>query len=279
MRRLQLGRVEVIHIPGGFFRLDGGTMFGVVPKTLWQKQAEADERNRVRLACNCLLVRTPDALVLVDSGFGERLDERAKDIYGVEEGPSLRSSLAQANIAPEDIDLVVFTHLHFDHLAGSLYEQEGELKAIFPRAIHCIQRGELRDALAGRSTMKSSYRPADLRALEQQVSIKLLYGDSELSPYISTFITGGHTEWHQGVMITGSNQRLAYPGELVPTRAHLRSYWNMAYDIFPLQTIERKHQFISDAVRNEWIVAWDHDPDTPWNRLKKQDDHIVAHNL
>jgi len=279
MRRLQLGRVEVVHIPGGFFRLDGGTMFGVVPKTLWQKQAEADGRNRVRLACNCLLVRTPDALVLVDSGFGERLDERAKDIYGVEEQFTLRSSLARAGVAPEDIDLVVFTHLHFDHLAGSLYEQDGELRAVFPRATHYIQRGELRDALAGRSTMKSSYRPADLMALKQQVSIELLYGDSELSPYISTFITGGHTEWHQGVMITGSNQRLAYPGELVPTRAHLRSYWNMAYDMFPLQTIERKNQFISDAVRNEWIVAWDHDPNAPWSRLKKQDDHIIARDL
>jgi glyoxylase-like metal-dependent hydrolase (beta-lactamase superfamily II) len=279
MRKLQLGRVEVVHIPGGFFRLDGGTMFGVVPKTLWQKQADADERNRVRLACNCLLVRTPDALALIDTGFGERLDERAKDIYGVEDSTSLLTSLNSAGVTPDDIDLVVFTHLHFDHLAGSLCQEDGELRALFPRATHCVQRGELRDALAGRSTMKSSYRPADLEALEQQVSIKLLYGDSELTPHLSTFITGGHTEWHQGVVVTGSNQRLVYPGELVPTRAHLRSYWNMAYDMFPLQTIERKSQFIKDAVRNEWIVAWDHDPSTPWNRLKKQGDHIVAENL
>ncbi len=276
MQSLQLGRVNVSHIQGGFFRLDGGTMFGVVPKALWEQRAAADAQNRVRLACNCLLVRTPDVLAVVDSGFGTRLDARARALYGIEEHPTLLDSLAAAGAGPEDVDLVVLTHLHFDHLAGLLIGEGADLKATFPRATHCVQRGEWRDAMDGRSTMKSSYRPEDLHVLESQVALNLLYGDSELTPHLSTFITGGHTEWHQGVAVTGDGQRLVYPGDLIPTRAHLRTYWNMAYDMFPLQTIERKNQLIADAVRHQWVVAWDHDPGTPWSRLEKRDDHISA---
>lgn len=276
MRSLQLGRVEISPIQGGFFRLDGGTMFGVVPKALWEKQARADAHNRVRLACNCLLVRTPDVLAVVDSGFGTRMDARTRDLYGAEEHPSLLDSLKDTGATPADVDLVVLTHLHFDHLAGALFQKGTELKPTFPRATHCVQRGEWRDAADGRSTMKSSYRPGDLQALEEQVTLQLLYGDSELTPHLSTFLTGGHTEWHQGVAISGDGQRLVYPGDLIPTRAHLRTYWNMAYDMFPLQTIERKNQLIADAVRHEWVVAWDHDPGTPWSRLQKCGDHIVA---
>jgi glyoxylase-like metal-dependent hydrolase (beta-lactamase superfamily II) len=277
MPRLQLGTVEVTHIPGGFFRLDGGTMFGVVPKSLWQDRVPCDAENRVRLASNCLLVRTPSEVALVDTGFGERLDSRAREIYAAEAKPTLVGSLSQAGMTTDDIDLVILTHLHFDHLAGSLREEAGMLKAVFPRATHCVQRGEWRDALDGRSTMKSSYKPTDMAALQEQVHLNLLYGDSELSPYISTFITGGHTEWHQGIMVSGNDQQLAYPGDLVPTRAHLRPHWNMAYDTFPMQTTERKKQFLNDAVHHKWIVAWGHDPDVSWSRLQKNDaDHIVA---
>jgi glyoxylase-like metal-dependent hydrolase (beta-lactamase superfamily II) len=279
MRRLQLGQVEVVHISGGYFRLDGGTMFGVVPKTMWANHAVPDARNRIRLGCNCLLVRTPDTLALVDTGFGTRMDEHAREVYGVESGPSLLQSLGQAGVERDDIDLVILSHLHFDHLAGSLCIEEDQLKATFPCATHCVQRGEWRDALDGRSTMRSSYRPEDLRALQEQVSLNLLYGDSELTPHISTFITGGHTEWHQGIVVTGSEQRLIFPGDLLPTRIHLRTYWNMAYDMFPPQTIERKKQLIGDALRNDWIIAWDHDPTAPWSRLKKEDDHIIACDL
>ena len=278
MHSLNLGDVEVIHINGGFFRLDGGTMFGVVPKTMWGKQIACDSRNRIRLACNCLLVRTSDVLALVDTGVGTRFDDQSRDIYGIED-TTIHDSLTEAGIAPEDIDLVVFTHLHFDHLAGSLCEVEGTLQATFPRATHCVQRGEWRDACDGRSTMRSSYRTTDLDALKSQVELNLLYGDSELTPHISTFLTGGHTEWHQGVVVTGKEQRLIFPGDLLPMRTHLRTFWNMAYDLFPLQTIERKKQCIRDAIRNDWIIAWDHDPEQPWSRLEKVDDHIAARNL
>ena len=278
MRSLNLGDVEVIHINGGFFRLDGGTMFGVVPKTMWKKQIACDSRNRIRLACNCLLLRTPDVLALVDTGFGTRFDSQSRDIYGIED-TTIHDSLTEAGIAPEDIDLIVFTHLHFDHLAGSLHEVEGTLQATFPHATHCVQRGEWRDACDGRSTMRSSYRPTDLDALKSRVKLNLLYGDSELTPHISTFLTGGHTEWHQGVVVTGRERRLIFPGDLLPTRTHLRTFWNMAYDLFPLQTIEQKKQCIRDTIRNDWIIAWDHDPEQPWSRLEKVGDHIVARDV
>ena len=187
MGPLLIGQVHVYPIQGGFFRLDGGTMFGVVPKTMWEKQAPADAHNRVRIACNCLLVRTPDVLAVIDSGFGTRLDARARSLYGVEEHPTLLQSLADAGAAPDDVDLVVLTHLHFDHLAGALYRDGADLKPTFPRATHCVQRGEWRDAIDGRSTMKSSYRPDDLQTLEEQVPLNLLYGDSELTPHLPPF--------------------------------------------------------------------------------------------
>ncbi|MEE3234792.1 MAG: MBL fold metallo-hydrolase [Candidatus Latescibacterota bacterium] len=276
MQNLYLGQVTTTHIQGGFFRLDGGAMFGLIPKVMWQKKFSPDEENRIQLCCNCLLIKTPDTLALIDTGFGTRLNERSRKQFGIEPDTTLADSLLECGARPEDIDIVILTHLHFDHMAGCLLEMDGTLIPAFPRAIHYIQRGEWRDAIDGRSPMKRSYRINDLRALESQVNINLLYGDSAITPNISTFITGGHTEWHQGVVITGKNKRVAFPGDLIPTRAHLRTHWNMAYDAFPLQTIERKNQFIQDSLDSGWTVAWGHDPTSPWNRLSAVEGEICA---
>ena len=278
MQNLYLGQVTTTHIQGGFFRLDGGAMFGLVPKVMWQKKFPADDENRIQIGCNCLLVKTPDTLALIDTGYGTRLNEKSRKQFGVQPGPTLANSLLEYGAKPEDIDIVILTHLHFDHMAGCLLEKDGNLIPTFPRATHYIQRGEWRDAVDGRSPMKSSYRHKDIRALESQVKINLLYGDSAITPHISTFVTGGHTEWHQGVVITGKNKRVAFPGDLIPTRAHLRSHWNMAYDAFPLQTIERKNQFIQDSLDNDWIIAWGHDPTSPWNRLSAIEGKIYANS-
>ena len=279
MRSLDLGDAEAILLPGGDFRLDGGTMFGLVPKVLWQRAATADEYNRIRLSCNCLLLKIGRGLVLLDAGFGERFSPRERTMYGMDGVQTLRGSLAAADVAPEAITMVALTHLHFDHFSGCLVEGPTGLEPLFPNAIHAVQRDEWDDALAGRSTMRSSYRPEELHALARQVELRFLDGDSELVPGLTAFVTGGHTRAHQGFRLEAGDHTLVYPGELIPTRLHLRPYWNMAYDMFPYQTLTRKQQFTAEAADQGWIVAWDHDPDVPWSRIAQEDEHFVARDV
>ena len=279
MHRLQLGEAEAVHLPGGDLRLDGGTMFGVVPKALWQRECPPDEHNRVRLSCNCLLLKTGRELVLFDAGFGERFSPRERSMYGMDGVHTLRGSIAAAGVAPEDITLVALTHLHFDHFCGCLVAGPSGLAPLFPNAVHAVQRGEWDDALAGRSTMRSSYRPEELHTLARQVEMRFLDGDGELVPGLTAFVTSGHTRAHQGFRLEAGDHTLVYPGELVPTRLHLRTYWNMAYDMFPYQTLIRKQHFAAEAAARGWIVAWDHDPDAPWSRIVQDGEHFVARDV
>ena len=279
MRRLQLGEAEAVHLPGGDLRLDGGTMFGVVPKALWQRECPPDEHNRVRLSCNCLLLKTGGELVLFDAGFGERFSSRERAMYGMDGAHTLRGSLDAAGVAPEAITMVALTHLHFDHFCGCLVAGPSGLAPLFPNAVHAVQRGEWDDALAGRSTMRSSYRPEELHTLARQVEMRFLDGDSELVPGLTTFVTGGHTRTHQGFRLEADGHTLVYPGELIPTRLYLRPYWNMAYDMFPYQTLTRKQHFAAEATARGWIVAWDHDPDAPWSRIVQDGERFVAREV
>ena len=276
MRTLDLGDAEAVHLPGGDFRLDGGTMFGVVPKALWQRECPPDERNRIRLSCNCLLLKTGRELALLDAGFGERFSRRERAMYGMDGAQALRGSLAAASVAPEAITMVALTHLHFDHFCGCLIQGPTGLAPLFPNAIHAVQRGEWDDALAGRSTMRTSYRPEELHTLARRVEVRFLDGDSELAPGLTAFVTGGHTRAHQGFRLEAGGHTLVYPGELIPTRLYLRPYWNMAYDMFPYQTSTRKQHFAAEAAARGWIVAWDHDPDAPWSRIVQDGEHFVA---
>ncbi len=279
MHTLDLGTAEAVHVPGGDFRLDGGAMFGLVPKALWQRTATADEHNRIRLSCNCLLLKTSRDLVLLDAGFGERFTLRERTLYGVDGVRTLRGSLAAAGVALEAITMVALTHLHFDHFSGCLVEGPMGLEPLFPNAVHAVQRGEWDDALAGRSTMRSSYRPAELHTLARQVEMRFLDGNDALMPGLTAFVTGGHTRAHQGFRLETSGHTLVYPGELIPTRPHLRPYWNMAYDMFPYQTLTRKQRFAEEAAAQGWIVAWDHDPDAPWSRIVQDGEHFVAREV
>ena len=279
MRSLDLGDAEALHLPGGDFRLDGGTMFGVVPKALWQRAAAADEHNRIRLSCNCLLLQTGRELVLLDAGFGERFSRRERALYGMDSAHTLRGLLAAAGIAPQAITMVALTHLHFDHFCGCLVEGPLGLAPLFPNAVHVVQRGEWNDALAGRSTMRTSYRPAELHTLARQVELRLLDGDSALAPGLTAFVTGGHTRAHQGFRLTAGGHTLVYPGDLIPTRLHLRPYWNMAYDMFPYQTLTRKQHLAAQAAAQGWIVAWDHDPDAPWSHIAQDGPNLGTRDV
>jgi glyoxylase-like metal-dependent hydrolase (beta-lactamase superfamily II) len=274
MRRLQLDTLEVHHLCASRFRLDGGTMFGVVPRPLWEKVSPPDERNRVALACNCLLVRQDRDLTLIDTGCGSAWTAREQEIFAFDPAHTLPQALAAAGFTPDQVTRVILTHLHFDHAGGALHLEEGELRPLFPHATYLVQRGEWQAALQGLSIMKSSYRPEALRPLEQSGQLRLLEGDTDLDGQLSTFVTGGHTAHHQGVWVRAGGHTLVYPGELLPTRAHLRLHWNMAYDMFPYQTLTRKKTFLAQALAQRWIIAWNHDPHLSWSRLSGAEDHL-----
>jgi glyoxylase-like metal-dependent hydrolase (beta-lactamase superfamily II) len=276
---LSLGEVEVYHLCASRFRLDGGTMFGVVPRPLWERVSPPDERNRVALACNCLLVRQEPDLTLIDTGCGSAWTPREQEIFAFDPAHTLPAALAAAGFTPDQVTRVVLTHLHFDHAGGALTLVGDRLCPLFPRATYLVQRGEWEDALGGVSIMKSSYRPEALGPLAASGQLRLLDGDTDLDQHLSAWVTGGHTAHHQGVWVRAGGHTLVYPGELLPTSAHLKLHWNMAYDMFPYQTLSRKKTFLAQALVQGWIIAWDHDPCLSWSRLSGADDHLLPEEV
>jgi glyoxylase-like metal-dependent hydrolase (beta-lactamase superfamily II) len=263
--------IRVTPILGGQMRLDGGAMFGVVPRPLWERYNSPDDRNRVANACRCLLVQSADTTVIVDTGCGDRFDAKGRDIFAVDADVSLLANLRDAGVEPADITHVLLTHLHFDHSAGALQAGTGELLPTFPNATHIVQRGEFEDAHAGRSIMRSSYLPKDLDTLSKSVNWLWTEGDGDILPHMRVEVTGGHTKHHQSVFISGQNETLLFPGDVLPTRAHLRPYWVMAYDMFPYDTFTKKQELARRACDGRWIVAWDHDPEFAFSRIVKDE--------
>lgn len=256
---------------GGRLRLDGGAMFGVVPRPLWSRACDADERNRIANACRCLLVRTDEHTVLVETGCGERFDAKARDIYDIDAGATLAASLAAAGVTASDITHVVLTHLHFDHAGGAILERQGATVPAFPDAIHVVQRGEWDDARAGVSIMRASYVADDLDALADTVTWEFTEGDGDVLPGVAVQVTGGHTRCHQSVWIHGARGTVVYPGDILPTRNHLRPYWIMAYDMHPYDTLTQKQALMRRICDDDCILAWDHDPDLTFSRLTADD--------
>ncbi len=275
MQKLQLGNTEILHVRAGDFRLDGGAMFGVVPRALWSRVCPPDELNRIGLACNCIILRRPDALVLVETGCGDRFTEKERHIFAIG-GSSLSSALHQLGLEPESITHVVLTHLHFDHAAGALEMKGEDLIPVCPNATHFVQRGEWDDALAGKSVMKSSYIVEDLEALSRSGRVEYLHGDADILPGLSVQVTGGHTPHHQAVVARDGGQTLVYAGDLIPTRAHLSPYWIMAYDMNPYETLLKKRELVERASSEGWIIAWDHDAEMAFSTLTREGDMIVA---
>ena len=272
----QLGRWRLHAIQAGGQQLDGGAMFGVVPKTLWERRIAADARNRIPLGMRCLLIEHEDGLVLIDTGLGNKESAKFHDIYGIDNGydpvaavgrTALEAGLAAAGYAPSDITLVINTHLHFDHAGGNTYrDEDGAILPAFPRAEYVVQRGELEYALAANERTAASYFPANWSAVQAAGQVTLLDGDTELRPGIRVRRTPGHTPHHQSVILTSAGETLCFLGDLVPTAHHLPLPWIMGYDVEPLVTLESKRALLHDAVRGEWLLAFEHDADTGFGR-------------
>jgi glyoxylase-like metal-dependent hydrolase (beta-lactamase superfamily II) len=271
-RTFSVGGLRCHTLEGGRQRLDGGAMFGVVPRTLWQTRIEPDERHRIPLAMRCLLVEHPDGLVLIDTGLGNKEDARFLDIYGVEnqglEGATqLEDALASAGFLPRDIKWVINTHLHFDHAGGNTTmdpdlenDPRRHVRPTYPNATYVVQQGELEFARHINERTRASYLAHNFEPIDAAGRWHLLQGDTQVLPGISVRVTPGHVPFHQVILLRDRGETAAFVGDLIPTTAHLPLAWIMGYDVEPLRTLESKRAFLADAVREGWRLIFEHDP-------------------
>jgi len=265
--------VRAVH--AGRVWLDGGAMFGVVPKPLWSRKTDADDRNRIPLATRCLLVEAGGRRMLVDTGVGTKEDEKFEDIYGVESGPPpgsdadsrLEASLAEMGVAREDVDLVLSTHLHFDHAGGNtVVAGEDEFRPAFPNATYLIRRGEWEFAHRDNERIQASYLQHNFDPLRRAGMVEFLEGDEEVLPGVRTVRTPGHTPHHQSVIFEAGDETLCYLADLVPTAAHVPLPWIMGYDVEPLVTLESKRKLLTRAAEERWTLIFEHDPEVAAGR-------------
>lgn len=268
--RISLGQFEIYGLRDGFFFLDGGAMFGVVPKTLWEKIFPADEKNRIKLALNSVLIKTAKELILVETGIGGDLDPKFYEYYSVERKPGLVLSLEKLGYQAEDINFVINTHLHFDHCGGNTYKDEkGEDVPVFPKARYIIQKGEWDYALHPSERDKPSYLEQNFLPLEKHGLLQLVDGNKEISEGVEVIVVPGHTSRHQCVKISSGGRVFFFLGDLVPTSAHVGLSYIMSYDLSPQETLESKKRYFEQAIEEDWILAFNHDPEHFFGKVKK----------
>ncbi|MGH7608031.1 MAG: MBL fold metallo-hydrolase [Gemmatimonadales bacterium] len=264
-----VGRLTCHALEGGRQHLDGGAMFGVVPKPLWERRIPADARNRIPLALRCLLVEHGDGLVLIDTGLGNKEDEKFRDIYGVENAGTggrtlLEDALAELGYRPDDVRCVINTHLHFDHAGGDTWrDPAGRIGPAFPRARYVVQRAELEFARHTNERTAASYLAHNF----ETVAFDLLDGETEVVPGMRVIPTPGHVPYHQSVLIESGGERACFLADLVPTSAHLPLPWIMGYDLEPLVTLETRRRLYQRAMAEGWLLVFEHDPAVVAGRL------------
>jgi glyoxylase-like metal-dependent hydrolase (beta-lactamase superfamily II) len=266
----------------GLQRLDGGAMFGVVPKPLWEKRIAPDARNRIPLAMRPMLVEHPAGLVLVDTGLGDKEDAKFHEIYGIENagdpGPTpLEDALRSLGHQPADVRWVINTHLHFDHAGGNtLRDDAGGVRLGFPGAAYVVQRNELEYARHTNERTRASYLPHNFEPVDTAGRWRLLEGDGEVLPGISVRLTPGHVPWHQSILVRDGGETLCFLGDLIPTIHHLPLPWIMGYDVEPLRTLESKRALLAEAGREGWLLAFEHDPEVGLARAGVEAGRTVA---
>ena len=258
---LQLGEHRLRMVSGGDFRLDGGAMHGVVPKTIWSKLVGCDELNRVTYSTNCLVVDTPGGeRVLVETGNGDKFSAKERAIYGIEQHGCLLRALAAESIAPESIDVVVMTHLHFDHAGGTTVLNGGAASLAFPRAEYWLQRSHWNWAHAPSERDRRSFRASEYELLESSGQLRLLDRPTTLFDVVHLTVSDGHTRGLQIPRVESGGQSVVFPSDLIPTVSHLNLPWIAAYDLEPMKVLEEKRALLRSAVENGWSIFFEHDP-------------------
>jgi len=270
----QLGGWRIHAIQAGGQRLDGGAMFGVVPKTLWERRITPDERNRIQLGMRCLLIEHEIGLVLIDNGAGNKENDKFYDIYGIDNrgtpGPTrLEDGLRHVGVGVEDIVLVINSHLHFDHAGGNTTRDAGgTIRPTFPNARYVVQKGEYEYATHPNERTAGSYFPHNFVPLRESGLFDFVEGDREIIAGIRAIPTPGHTPHHHSLLIESQGERAFYIADLVPTTAHLPLPWIMGYDVEPLVTLETKRHILKRAVDEDWLVVFEHDATTAWSKIQ-----------
>lgn len=265
---MKFGAFELFIVRDGRFRLDGGAMFGVVPKVLWEKRCPADERNRIQMVTNCLLVKTPGANVLLETGMGSRWSEKERDIYAIEETGLLPERLRALGVPPEAIDLVLISHLHFDHAGGATRaDASGDVVPAFPNARYVVQAGELSHARAPYDRDRASYRPDDFEPVANAGLFRAVDGDVEIVPGLRALRIKGHNETIQSFEIESEGVFAYYFADTLPMTPHVQIPWVMGYDLYPHELTEAKKRLVKTAVEERRLCVFEHDPEIPWGVL------------
>lgn len=274
---MHFGDFEVHYLDGGTFRLDGGAMFGVVPKVLWDKKSPPDESNRIRLRANSLLVRAGRKNIVIETGNGTIWEPKQRAIFSIQDGDPLVESLRKFGVKPEQIDLVINTHLHFDHAGGNTRLHGDRPAPAFPNARYFVQRTELEHAMNPTERDRASYFAHHFQPIADAGQWELLDGDAEVLPGINVERIPGHNASIQAVVLRCGNKSLAFVADLLPTRHHIPLPWIMAYDLYPLQTLETKRAWLPRLIKESALVVFGHDPDfAAASLLQEQDGKIIA---
>ena len=267
---MKLGDLEFHVISDGHLRLDGGAMFGVIPRTMWERKMPPDARHRITLSMNCLLVRAGGKLIVVETGAGDKLDPKLREIYGVD-GPHLTDGLQNYGVRPEDVDIVINTHLHFDHCGGNTRRESDKLVPAFPIAQYIVQKGEFDHAMRPNERDRASYFSENFASLHAVGRFSLVEGDAVVAPGVELIRVPGHTADMQCVKLTGGGKTAFLFADLVPTTAHLPLAWIMGYDLYPMTTLENKKRWIPQVLREGWLALFAHDPRVPAAYLRDRD--------
>lgn len=258
---MYFGDLELISVLDAYFHLDGGAMFGVVAKPLWERRMAADARNRITLGMRPLVVRGHGRTMIIDAGIGDKMDPKNADIYGIQRERPLDASLSAFGIGIEQVDLVLASHLHFDHAGGfTRHCEDGSLCPRFPRAEYVIRRGEWEDAIRPHERNRASYLAENYVPLQEAGLVRFMDEDGDVMPGVRTVRTGGHTRHHTIVYIESGGRTAVFAADLIPTTAHVDVPWIMAYDLYPMETLEFKRRFVREAIEREHLVFFEHDP-------------------
>jgi glyoxylase-like metal-dependent hydrolase (beta-lactamase superfamily II) len=260
---VKFGDLELTSLSDGVFRLDGGAMFGVVPKPLWEKRLPSDERNRIQLGMRPLLVRGSTKTVIIDAGVGSKMDEKSVMIYGINRAHDLNASLHAAGVAATEIEIVLATHLHFDHAGGFTVrgaDERGTIGPAFPSARYVIRADEWEDATHPHERNKASYVSENFVPLADAGVVDFIERDETIVPGVRVVRTGGHTMHHQIVFIETAGRTAVFAADLIPTTAHVDEPWIMGYDLYPMDTLAFKRRFVREAIEREYLIFFEHDP-------------------
>jgi glyoxylase-like metal-dependent hydrolase (beta-lactamase superfamily II) len=270
IQHIDLGKFRLYSLSDGTFHLDGGSMFGIVPKTIWSKNYHSDEQNRIQLALRPLLVEANGKWILIDTGFGDKFDEKYQRIYGIKREPALEDQLQEVGITNQDINIVINTHLHWDHAGGNTIRDSKTESWIpnFPNARYVVQRGEFEFATHVNERTRGSYRSEDYVALEKLGYFDFADGDSSIMEGVRVVRSGGHVPHHQCVLLESDKNKAFFLGDLIATHAHLPFPYITGFDIDPLTTLQKKKEYLSQAATEQWLLFFVHDPEISSGKIE-----------